>query len=333
MEKMQRPILLKFKSEHKIISKISQDFLKKVRYRVGHGEKELIEIKEGTIYSQRHNHYLFFIEIIELRLTEELDMSYLVHNPALFLFFMLHGNVSFSLTDGNAVAEADKGVCYPTYNKPGEFFANFPKGLHYLFYISTRPGWLKNHLDDYPYFREFMNGFEHNTDLYSHLPQYPIIEPMRKFLRELYKINPASPRSLEIGITNNCMGLFEEYHRMLESGKNLKSESPREIIISIREHIDKHFTNEDIANLTLLAERFPLSDRSIRRLFSKEMQHSIRDYVEILRVNYGHELLRKTRLKVKEIAFKTGFKHPHYFTKVYKKHFDFTPKEARRRKF
>ena len=333
MEKMQRPMTLKFKSPHKEITKISQAFLKKVRYKVNHGERELIQLKEGTIYSQRYGHYLFYIEIIELRLTEDLDMSYFIHNPTLFLFFMLHGSVSFSLPNGTPVSEADRGVCYSTYNKTGEFCAHFPKGLHYVFYISTRPGWLKNHLDDYPYFRDFMTAFEYNSDMYAHLPQYPITEPMRKFLRELYKINPVSARSLEIGITNNCMGLFEEYHQMLATGKTLKSESPREIIAAIREHIDKHFTDPDIGNLTMLAETFPLSERSIRRLFRLETGHSIHDYIEILRVNYGHELLRKSRLAVKEIALKTGFKHPHHFTILYKKYFVITPKATRKRRF
>jgi AraC-like DNA-binding protein len=332
MEKMQRPIALKFKLPPQVITKISDDFLKKVRYKVSYGDKELLQIKEGTIYSQRYSHYLFYIEIIELRLTEDFDMSYFVQNPTLFLFFMLHGNVRFALVDDTPVAEADKGVCYSTYNKPGEFFSHFPKGVHYLFYISARPGWLKNHLDDYPYFKEFMNGFEHSKDLFEHLPQYPIIETMRRFLRELYKVDPTCPRALEIGITNNCMGLLEEYHQMLASGKKLKNESPREIIFRIKEYLDKHFADPNIGNLKILAEQFPLSERSIGRLFPSEIKHTIHKYVESLRINYGHRLLQDTALPIKSIANKAGFKSHTHFTKVYEKYFSVPPKNARKLK-
>ncbi len=325
-QNMQRPIELRFRSQHRIC-RVSQNFLKKVRYKVNYGDKELIRFKEGSCYSQRYSHYLFYIELIEVRLTETLDMSYLIKDPALFLFFMLDGNVSFSMADGTPISDAKKGVCYPTYNKTGEFFVHFPKRVHRLLYISTRPGWLKNHLQAYPRYAEFMSGFEQKTDLYQHMFQFPITREMRGFLRELYKIDAVSARKLEVGITDNCMGLFEEYHHLLLSG--IKSMSLQDAVAQLKAHLDNHFAERDADILSKLIEKVPFTERTVRHAFHEELKYTVHDYIELLRVNYGHELLQKTKLSVKEIALKTGFKRHAHFTFVYKKHYNRSPRSGR----
>ncbi|CAM4253220.1 Helix-turn-helix domain-containing protein [Pedobacter westerhofensis] len=325
-QNMQRPIELRFRSPHRS-SKISQNFLKKVRYKVSYGDKELIRFKEGSCYSQRYSHYLFYIELMEVRLAESLDMSYLIKDPALFLFFMLEGNVSFSMADGTPISNAKKGICYPTYNKTGEFFVHFPAGVHRLLYISTRPGWLKNHLQTYPHFAEFMLGFEQKTNMYEHMFQFPITRGMRGFLRELYKIDPVSARKLEVGITDNCMGLFEEYHQMLLSGN--KSLSLLDAVVQLKAHLDGHFTERDADILSKLLEEIPFTERTVRHAFHEQLKYTVHEYIELLRVNYGHELLQKTKLSVKEIGLKTGFKSHAHFTFVYKKHYNSSPRSDR----
>jgi len=326
-QNMQRPIELRFRSPLRIINRVSHSFLKKVRYKVNYGEGELVRFKEGSIYSQRFSHYLFYIEIIEIRLTEKLNMSYLIKDPALFLFFMLDGNVSFSTSDGRLISDAKKGVCYPTYNNTGEYFAQFPKGIHRMLYISTRPGWLKNHLETYSHFADFMAGFEQKKDLYQHLPQYPITKEMRGFLRELYKINPFSARNLEVGITDNCMGLFEEYHQMLVSG--IKSVSLQDVVSELKSHLNSHFTERNADNISKFLEKIPFTERTIRHAFLGELKYTIHDYIEVLRVGYAHDLLQKTTLSIKEIGLKAGFKRHAHFTFVYKKHYNHSPRSGR----
>lgn len=329
-QKMPRPIEPRFQSPHRILEKASQQFLKMVRYKVNYGEKELIRLKQGTIYSQRYSHYLFFIEIIEIRLTKNLNLSYLIKDPSLFLFFMMEGNISFITNEGISITDATKGICYPSYNQPGEYFVHFPEGTHILFYISTRPGWLKTHLDIYPHFREFISRFEQNADLYCDLPQCPITREMRQFFRGLYKINPFSARHLEVSITNNCMGLYEEYHGTLTANIKFQNVSVREAIVKVIVHLNVNFTSEEVDDLSELFRQMPFTERTIRQQFFNQTKRTMHNYIEVLRMNLALDLVQNTTIPFYTIALQIGYNYHYHFSKIFKKHFGVTPKSARK---
>lgn len=44
-------------------------------------------------------------------------------------------------------------------------------------------------------------------------------------------------------------------------------------------------------------------------------------------MEYAVELLKEGQLSIAEIAYKTGFDHPPYFTRVFKKYYGATPSE------
>ncbi len=56
-------------------------------------------------------------------------------------------------------------------------------------------------------------------------------------------------------------------------------------------------------------------------LFEKTPSELITD----IRLEKGKELLAKSQLTISEIAFKTGFNNPKYFTKNFKKKYDILP--------
>ena len=54
---------------------------------------------------------------------------------------------------------------------------------------------------------------------------------------------------------------------------------------------------------------------------------STSEFVRIVKLNIATDLLTKTDLNIKEIAFKSGFTSHAYFSKSFKDHFKISPKQ------
>lgn len=64
-------------------------------------------------------------------------------------------------------------------------------------------------------------------------------------------------------------------------------------------------------------------------LFSKEMGVSLTDYVNLCRIHHAQRLLLGTNLPIKSIAEQCGFSDIHYFSRLFKKIVETTPKAYR----
>lgn len=64
-------------------------------------------------------------------------------------------------------------------------------------------------------------------------------------------------------------------------------------------------------------------------LFSKEMGVSLTDYVNLCRIHHAQRLLLGTNLPIKSIAEQCGFSDIHYFSRLFKKIVEITPKAYR----
>lgn len=85
------------------------------------------------------------------------------------------------------------------------------------------------------------------------------------------------------------------------------------------------------ADLTLksLSEHLGVSASYLSSLFSKEMGLSLTDYVNNLRISHAKALLENTEVPIKSIALRCGIGDIHYFTRLFKRVTNMTPKAYR----
>ena len=77
-----------------------------------------------------------------------------------------------------------------------------------------------------------------------------------------------------------------------------------------------------------VASSVNVSEYYLSHLFRKEMNQTFSDYTAKVRINKAREFLREDPgARIQEIADKTGFNDPNYFTKIFKKHTGISPKE------
>lgn len=109
--------------------------------------------------------------------------------------------------------------------------------------------------------------------------------------------------------------------------------------ISNRQEIDPRidnicrYLNDNIAiNISIeeLANRVFLSPSRLAHLFRREMNETISSWREKQRINQARNLIQNSKLSISSIARIIGYNDSVYFSRVFRRHNDITPKEYRK---
>jgi two-component system response regulator YesN len=87
---------------------------------------------------------------------------------------------------------------------------------------------------------------------------------------------------------------------------------------------------QDPPSLGELASLSGLGRTYFSFVFKEVTGTGLRDYLIQSRINKAKDLLNDTDLKIKEIAYKVGFRNPDYFCRIFKKKTGVNPTEWRR---
>lgn len=95
-----------------------------------------------------------------------------------------------------------------------------------------------------------------------------------------------------------------------------------------KEYIRDNFTNEDIS-LNEVSSSVCISPSHFSTIFSQNTGQTFIKYLTDMRMNRAKELLKCTDMKSSEIAYSVGYRDPHYFSYLFKKTHNCTPKQYR----
>ncbi|WP_411679787.1 response regulator [Clostridium thailandense] len=98
-----------------------------------------------------------------------------------------------------------------------------------------------------------------------------------------------------------------------------------------KKFINENYWNPDLS-LDTVANFVSVSSCYLSIIFKKENNETFIEYVTKLRMEKAKELLIVNNLKPSEVAFKIGFRDPHYFSICFKKHIGFSPSEFKNAK-
>jgi two-component system response regulator YesN len=94
----------------------------------------------------------------------------------------------------------------------------------------------------------------------------------------------------------------------------------------ISENLDDDLTREKLADIVFLNSDY------LARIFKKETNESLSNYISRKRIEIAQEYLTRTNQSVNIIAGLVGFDNVSYFSKVFKERVGMTPKEYRKNK-
>lgn len=103
-----------------------------------------------------------------------------------------------------------------------------------------------------------------------------------------------------------------------------------DIIEIAKDQIRKTYMSDEISLNTIAAE-VGMSPSYFSSIFSKEKGKTFVEYLTEIRMDRAKELLMCSSMKTSEIGYEVGYKDPHYFSYIFKKTQNCTPKEFRAR--
>jgi len=129
--------------------------------------------------------------------------------------------------------------------------------------------------------------------------------------------------------------LYEDVRLLLEeNAQKLKllreGKSNHQVIQEVRRFIEEQASNPNLS-LSLIGERFQMSNSYVSRLFKDEFGENFVDYVAKVRIEHAKRLLRDTGESIHHIATTIGYTNYMTFNRVFKKVTATTPSEYRSR--
>ena len=135
--------------------------------------------------------------------------------------------------------------------------------------------------------------------------------------------------------TSQTLGEIKNYIRMLLKKiigvrDTISGRRYSDIIEIAKDQIRKTYMSDEISLNTIAAE-VGMSPSYFSSIFSKEMGKTFVEYLTEIRMDRAKELLMCSSMKTSEIGYEVGYKDPHYFSYIFKKTQNCTPKEFRAR--
>ncbi len=100
------------------------------------------------------------------------------------------------------------------------------------------------------------------------------------------------------------------------------------LVEKTKAYVNKHYSDSTITVNSLCSYLF-ISPTYFSFIFKKETKMTFINYLTQIRMDASKDLIKTTKMKSFEIAYKVGYSEPNYFSYCFKKHFGMSPSEYR----
>ncbi|WP_310603257.1 response regulator transcription factor [Anaerosporobacter sp.] len=118
------------------------------------------------------------------------------------------------------------------------------------------------------------------------------------------------------------------FHLTIQARNESAKGKYRSLIKDATDFIHENFANEEMS-LNLIASHVNVSPSHFSNIFSQDMGETFIEYLTKVRMKHAKEMLKCTSMKSSEIGYAIGYKDPHYFSYLFKKTQNCSPKEYR----
>ena len=141
------------------------------------------------------------------------------------------------------------------------------------------------------------------------------------WLSSIIRINSVNANVLTESVLLNTLSYVAKNKEKSEINKN--SENLFSVIV---DYVDTHYYEKDIT-LRNVANMFSYTEKYLSHFFKSKMGIGFNEYVNNLRLQCALNLIDKGMRSISEIALKSGFSDPLYFSKCFKKKTGKSPSE------
>lgn len=113
----------------------------------------------------------------------------------------------------------------------------------------------------------------------------------------------------------------------LSDFRSIKTSTKQDIVNKITDYISNHYMEQ--LSLSTVAKSVFLSPSYLSSLITGETGKNFTDIVNEIRISKSIELLKNPKMRIADIAYSVGFNEPQYFSSIFKKCTNLTPRDYR----
>lgn len=121
--------------------------------------------------------------------------------------------------------------------------------------------------------------------------------------------------------------VFEIYKILTLSSNDINYSNYPKALTDILHHINQNY--HEPLSLSLLSEKFAFSESYIARLFRTQLNTTVSNYINDIRLEQASNYINNTILSIAEIAELCGYNDLTYFSRKYKGKYGISPSKAR----
>jgi len=129
---------------------------------------------------------------------------------------------------------------------------------------------------------------------------------------------------------NRLYEIVKESIQYVFGAMNTNVSIQKQIVNDVNNYIIKNYNKK--ITLNEIASKLHISRSYLSRLYKKEQGETIINFLNKTRIEMAKKLLKKTTLRISEVANEVGFDDPAYFTHVFIKYTGSSPKDYRENK-
>lgn len=110
---------------------------------------------------------------------------------------------------------------------------------------------------------------------------------------------------------------------------NKQEEQSETAVAKAKKYIQENYSKD--ISLDDVSKEVSISPYYFSKLFKEEAGENFIEYLTRIRIEKAKEMLKKPELSIKEVGVMSGYGDPNYFSRIFKKQTDMTPREYRER--
>ena len=201
-----------------------------------------------------------------------------------------------------------------------------PSGFALLFHPDLIRGTsLGKHIDDYTFF-----SYQSREALHLSEKERKIV--LDCFAKIKYELEQGTDKHSKTLIASN-IELFLNYCRRFYDRQFIsRNDVNKDTLEKFETFLNNYFSSDKpqtigLPSVTYCAEQLHLSPNYFGDLVKKETGKTALEYIQLKVIDIAKEKILSHDKSVSEIAYELGFKYPQHFTRLFKQHVGYTPKE------
>ncbi len=124
----------------------------------------------------------------------------------------------------------------------------------------------------------------------------------------------------------SCKWIKVLFKKVVDYSTENKFTKSRKIVETVKEHIETNYGDNDLS-VEKIARSLYINSSYLRKVFRKELNLTVSDYITNIRMQKAKELISKGNIRLANVSEKVGYCDASHFSKSFKKHFGMSPSE------